>query len=110
VAAASGQAVVVVVIRAVLVPAAVVLVVKIPADGFFLVVFGATSELFTAPADWYDLRRSDGETRDMVDEGGGIASRTGNCNNANPGQTLNPFWATLTGWSRLPNKGRERIR
>jgi hypothetical protein len=38
--AGGGQAVAVVVIRAVLLPAAVVLVVKIPADGFFLRVFG----------------------------------------------------------------------
>lgn len=72
-AAASGQAVAVVVIRAVLVPAAVVVVVKIPADGRFLVVFGANSELLTPAADWYRAGRFDAETPDMVADGGGIA-------------------------------------
>lgn len=52
VAAAAGQAVAVVVIRAVLLPEALVLVVKIPADGFLLSASsGGNLELSAAAAD-----------------------------------------------------------
>jgi hypothetical protein len=73
--AADGQAIVVVVIRAVLLPAAVVPVVKIPADGFFLRVSGGDKvELPAAAADWADAERFDAAVLRVVDEGRGIAS------------------------------------
>lgn len=74
--AAAAQAVAVVVIRAVLLPAAVVLVVKIPADGVFRMVSDVSRELPAAPVDEYEAGRLDAPALRVIGKGGGIASRT----------------------------------
>lgn len=75
-AAAAGQTVAVVVRRAVRFPAALVLVVKIPADGFLLRASGGGNVgLPAATADWQGAGRLSAAALGVVVEGSGIASR-----------------------------------
>lgn len=101
--AAAGQAVAVVVMRAVLLPAAVVLVVNIPAEGFLLSTSGGESEMSAPPANSKKSGRVDAAAFVVVDERGGIASgrtwgigefqkRCARCQ-GNP----DSLWAALTG-------------
>jgi hypothetical protein len=74
--AVAGQAAAVVVMRAVLLPAAVVLVVKIPAAGLFLAVSGGDNlRLPAALAVAWDTGRFDAAGLRVVVEGGDIASK-----------------------------------
>jgi hypothetical protein len=91
--AAAGQAVAVVVMRAVRLPVALVLVVRIPADGFLLRMFGAdSSELPAAPVDRYDCCRLDAAAWSVVAGGDGIAGLGNSTSDAHDGrETLNRF-------------------
>lgn len=106
-AAAAAKAVPgVVVSRAVLLPAALVLVVKIPADGFLLRASGSGKfGLPAAAAGWQYAGRFNASAWVVVVADGGMASRTSLGRNwgiptaisservRDPGQTLIPFWA-----------------
>lgn len=96
----------VVVSRAVLLPAALVLVVKIPADGFLLRASGGGKfELPAAAAGWQYAGRFNASALGFVVADGGMASRTSlgriwgiptaisSGRVRDPGQTLIPFWA-----------------
>jgi hypothetical protein len=93
--------------RAVLLPAAVVLVVNIPAEGFLLRTSGGESELSAASAKWYESGLFDAAVFVVVDGGGGGIVSGGAADLGNSREirgdvkeTLIPLWAALTGRKR----------